>query len=137
MTVPKPFRIIGCGAGFAGDRIDPAVRIARSGQAHAIALECLAERTLVPGLRARRADPQAGYDPRLTRRLTPLLPVARAANCRVISNLGAANPGAAAAKIAGLASKLGCSGLKVPASSATMSCRFATRSPGIHPSAVN
>ena len=113
MSVPKPFRIIGCGAGFAGDRIDPAVRIARSGQAHAIALECLAERTLVPGLRARRANPQTGYDPRLTRRLTPLLPVARAANCRVISNLGAANPGAAAAKIAGLASKLGCSGLKV------------------------
>ena len=113
MTTSKPFRVVGCGAGFAGDRIDPAVLIAKSGQAHAIALECLAERTLVPGLRARRTDPEAGHDPRLVRRLTPLLPVARTANCRIISNLGAANPGSAATKIAGLAAKLGCGGLKV------------------------
>ena len=100
----KAFRIIGCGAGFAGDRIDPAVQIAASGKAHAIALECLAERTLVPGLRARKADPNAGHDPRLERRLKPLLPVARTNRCRIISNLGAANPAAAARKIAKLAS---------------------------------
>ena len=113
MTTSKPYRIIGCGAGFAGDRIDPAVLIAKSGAAHAIALECLAERTLVPGLRARRSDPKAGHDPRLVRRLTPLLPAARAGNCRIISNLGAANPGSAATRIAALASTLGCGGLKV------------------------
>ena len=50
-TMPStsdPFRIIACGAGFAGDRIDPAVALDRAGGVHAIALECLAERTLVP-----------------------------------------------------------------------------------------
>ena len=67
-------RTIGCGAGFAGDRIDPAVALAASGRADAIVLECLAERTLVPGLRSRAVDPTAGADPRLRRRLKPLLP---------------------------------------------------------------
>ncbi|HJQ57561.1 MAG TPA: acyclic terpene utilization AtuA family protein [Vineibacter sp.] len=115
MTSSPPSRVIGCGAGFAGDRIDPAVTMVASGQVHAIALECLAERTLVPGLRARRADPNAGHDPRLERRLRPLLPVARANGCRVISNLGAANPSAAAGKIAALGGTLGLSGLNVAA----------------------
>ena len=55
---------VGCGAGFAGDRVDPAVRMAASGEVDAIALECLAERTLLPALKARAADPRAGYDPR-------------------------------------------------------------------------
>ena len=45
----KPFAYsIGSGAGFAGDRVDPAVALARSGQVDGIGLECLAERTLVP-----------------------------------------------------------------------------------------
>ena len=107
------FRVIGCGAGFAGDRTEPAVALARSGEVNAIGLECLAERTLVPGLRARKLDPQAGADPRLRRRLLPLLPVAKAAHCQIISNLGAANPAAAARQIAHLASETGCAGLRV------------------------
>ncbi len=113
MTASSPHRIIACGAGFAGDRIDPAISLAASGTVHAIALECLAERTLVPGIRARRANPTAGHDPRLDRRLRPLLPVARANRCRIISNLGAANPAAATTKIASLAGKLGLSGMKI------------------------
>ena len=97
----KPFAYsVGAGAGFAGDRIDPAVALARSGQIDAIGLECLAERTLVPALRARAANPEAGADPRLRRRLTPLLPAARETGCRIISNLGAANPPAAGRAIA-------------------------------------
>ena len=68
---------LGSGAGFAGDRVDAAVRMVAAGEVDAIALECLAERTLVPAIRARRENPQAGFDPRLQRRLTPLLPVAR------------------------------------------------------------
>ncbi len=106
-------KTIACGAGFAGDRIDPAVALAGSGAADAVVLECLAERTLVPGLRARRTDPGAGSDPRLRRRLTPLLPVARDKGCRIISNLGAANPAAAARRAAALAGELGLSGLRV------------------------
>ena len=108
-------RVIGCGAGFAGDRTDPAVLLAASGMVDAIGLECLAERTLVPGLRSRKADPEAGADPRLKRRLTPLLPAAKANNCRIISNLGAANPRAAGRQIAQLASETGCSGLRIAA----------------------
>ncbi|MGH2949441.1 MAG: acyclic terpene utilization AtuA family protein, partial [Solirubrobacteraceae bacterium] len=89
-------RTIAAGAGFAGDRIEPAVALAGSGLVEDVVLECLAERTIVAGLRARRADPEAGHDPRLPRRLGALLPVAARAGCRVISNLGAANPAAAA-----------------------------------------
>jgi Acyclic terpene utilisation family protein AtuA len=103
----KAVRTIGCGAGFAGDRVDPAVAIAASGLADAVALECLAERTLVPSLRARQSDPAAGADPRLRRRLKPLLPAAGAHGCRVISNLGAANPASAARQIAALAGEIG------------------------------
>ncbi|MFM8623949.1 MAG: acyclic terpene utilization AtuA family protein [Betaproteobacteria bacterium] len=106
--------VVGAGAGFAGDRVDPAVTLARSG-VDAVVLECLAERTLVPAIRSRRENPQAGFDPRLVRRLTPLLPVARQHGCRIVSNLGAANPVAAAQRIAQLARDLGLPGLKVAA----------------------
>lgn len=106
-------RTIGCGAGFAGDRVDPAVALAASGRADAVVLECLAERTLVPGLRARAADSTAGADPRLRRRLRPLLPAAWANDCHIISNLGAANPASAARQIAALAQEVGCSGARV------------------------
>jgi hypothetical protein len=108
-------RTIGAGAGFAGDRIEPAVALAASGVVQTVVLECLAERTLVPALRARQADPEAGADPRLRRRLTPLLPVAHTMGCRIVSNLGAANPAAAGRAIATLAGELGCRGLRVAA----------------------
>ena len=106
---------VGAGAGFAGDRVDPAVRLAASGEVDAIALECLAERTLLPALKARAADPRAGYDPRLRRRLAPLLPVAHAQRCRIVSNLGQANPLAAGEAIARLAAEQGIRGLRVAA----------------------
>src|SRR4051812_18261198 len=105
---------IGAGAGFAGDRIEPAVQMARSGEVDAIALECLAERTLVTAIRAREGNPNAGYDSRLRRRFTPLLPHV-GAHCRVVTNLGAANPLAAAVATAQLARALGREDLRVAA----------------------
>ena len=108
-------RVVACGAGFAGDRTEPAVQLAGSGQVNAVGLECLAERTLVPGLRARQSNTEAGYDPRLNRRLRPLLGVAKENSCRVISNLGAANPAAAGRRIAQLAKEQELSGFKVAA----------------------
>lgn len=110
-----PVYRIGAGAGFAGDRVDPAVALAASGQVDAVALECLAERTLVPAIKARAENPRAGADPRLRRRLTPLLPVAAGTGCKIISNLGAANPREAGSSIAELAHSLGVSGLRVAA----------------------
>lgn len=112
---PKVVCSIGAGAGFAGDRIDPAVALAGSGQIDTVVLECLAERTLVPGIRARGENPQAGADPRLRRRLSPLLPVAVANHCRIVSNLGAANPRAAGQAISKLAGELNCPGVRVAA----------------------
>jgi hypothetical protein len=100
-------RTIAAGAGWAGDRIEPAVELARSGLADAIVLECLAERTIVAGLRARAADADAGYDRRLERRLRALLPAAAAHGCCVVSNLGSANPVAGARAAARLAHELG------------------------------
>jgi hypothetical protein len=111
----KPVYRIGSGAGFAGDRIDPVVALAASGQVDAVALECLAERTLVPAIKARADNPNAGFDTRLRRRLTPLLPAAAKTNCKIISNLGAANPVAAGQAIAELAKSLDVSGLRIAA----------------------
>ncbi len=111
----KPVCSIGAGAGFAGDRIDPAVALAASGLVDTVALECLAERTLVPAIKARADNPDAGFDPRLRRRLTPLLPAAAGTGCRIVSNLGAANPRAAGVAIARLARELGLAGKRVAA----------------------
>jgi hypothetical protein len=74
---------VGAGAGFAGDRTDQAVKLAASGKINALGLECLAERTIVPAIRARKANPEAGANPRLRRRLTPLLPPARQTGCKI------------------------------------------------------
>ena len=115
MNPQTPVYRIGSGAGFAGDRVDPAVALAASGKVDAVALDCLAERTLVPAIKARADHPEAGADPRLRRRLTPLLPAAASTGCKIISNLGAANPRAAGMAIAQLAKGLGVSGLKVAA----------------------
>ena len=105
---------IGSGAGFAGDRIEPAVDMARSGIVDAIALECLAERTLIAALRARQGSPEAGYDTRLRRRLSPLL-AHSGKHCRVLSNLGAANPAAAARAARNLAIEIGKPELRIAA----------------------
>ena len=40
---------IGSGAGFAGDRLEPAVILAERGELQYLGLECLAERTIALG----------------------------------------------------------------------------------------
>jgi hypothetical protein len=114
MTRAPTTFVIGSGAGFAGDRIEPAVNMARSGQVDAIALECLAERTLIAALRNRQANRESGYDPRLRRRLGPLL-AATGKRCKVLTNLGAANPAAAARAARKLAQEIGQPDLRIAA----------------------
>ena len=58
---------IGAGAGFAGDRIDPAVRLVEHGDLDHIVFECLGERTVAAGTLRRLTDP----DSALVRRLLP------------------------------------------------------------------
>jgi len=98
---------IGSGAGFAGDRLEPAVDLARRGDLHDLVLECLAERTIALGQQRRLADPDAGYDPLLVARFERLLPVAVERGVRVVSNMGAANPLAAGRVTRGLLDAMG------------------------------
>ena len=98
---------IGAGAGFAGDRIEPAVALAERGELAALALECLAERTIALGQRRRLADPGSGYDPRLLARLAPLLPITLRAGTRVLTNMGAADPVAAGRVVRTLLDEIG------------------------------
>ncbi|GEO42742.1 ABC transporter substrate-binding protein [Skermanella aerolata] len=98
---------IGCGAGFGGDRLEPAVRLLEDGALDYLVLECLAERTIGLGQKRRLHDPASGYDPLLERRMRPLLPLLKEKGTRIVTNMGSANPLAAGRKIARLAGELG------------------------------
>lgn len=96
---------IGCGAGFSGDRLEPAVILAAKGELDYLVLECLAERTIALAQKRKAADPTQGYDPLLERRIELLLPLLKKNKIRLITNLGAANPVAAADKIIEIAKR--------------------------------
>ena len=53
---------IGSGAGYSGDRIEPAVELAERGGLQYLGFECLAERTIALAQAERLRDP-AGRDP--------------------------------------------------------------------------
>lgn len=117
MTAKQPERRvrIGAGAGYSGDRIEPAVELAEHGQLDYLVFECLAERTIAIAQQARRTDPALGYDPLLDARMHAVLPVAAGKRVRIVSNMGAANPREAARRTARIAQSLGIAGLKVAA----------------------
>jgi hypothetical protein len=94
---------IGCGAGFSGDRIEPAVILAEKAALDYLVLECLAERTIALAQKRKMMDATKGYDPLLEKRITTLLPHLAKNNTRLITNMGAANPVEAAKKIIGIA----------------------------------
>jgi hypothetical protein len=106
---------IGCGAGYAGDRVEPAVELAARGRLDYLVFECLAERTLALAQRDRARDPALGYDARLVERLRAVLPSCLAQGVTVITNMGAANPAAAAAVAAGVVRELGGRGVTIAA----------------------
>lgn len=108
----RPYRI-GAGAGYAGDRIDPAVDLAERGQLDALVFECLAERTIALAQLRRCADPEQGYDPLLAARLRAVLPACVAQGTTVITNMGAANPQAAGQAALAVARELGLPRLRV------------------------
>jgi hypothetical protein len=100
---------IGCGAGFSGDRLEPAIVLAEKGELDYLVLECLAERTIALAQKRKLQDPAKGYDPLLERRIESLLPLLVQNNIRLITNMGAANSIAGAMKIVETAQKLGLS----------------------------
>jgi hypothetical protein len=104
---------IGCGAGFSGDRIEPAVELAQKGALDYLVFECLAERTIALAQQSKARDPQSGYDPLLVPRFEAVLPACHARGTRILTNMGAANPVAAAAIVKDLAKRLSFRGLTI------------------------
>lgn len=106
---------IGAGAGYSGDRIEPAAELAERGELDYLIFECLAERTIAIGQQARLADPTKGYDPLLAERMHAVLKTCADKGVRIITNMGAANPAAAAQRVREIARTLGLAHLKVAA----------------------
>jgi hypothetical protein len=106
---------VGSGAGYSGDRIEPAVELAEKGDIQYLVFECLGERTVALAQQARMKDPESGYDPLLEERMRAVLPVCAAKGIKIVTNMGAANPAAAARKTAEIAGSLGLSSLKIAA----------------------
>ncbi|MFL5421137.1 MAG: acyclic terpene utilization AtuA family protein [Myxococcales bacterium] len=106
MIEVEPVRI-GAGAGFSGDRLEPAVILAERGRIQFLVLECLAERTIALAQLRRRQDPDGGTDPLLDRRMALLLPVIHRNGVRIVTNMGAANPLAGARRVVEIAGSLG------------------------------
>jgi hypothetical protein len=105
---------IGSGAGYSGDRIEPAVELAEKGGIDYLVFECLGERTVALAQQARMKNPDTGFDPLLEERMRAVLPVCAGKGIKIVTNMGAANPEAAARKSAEIARSLGLS-LKVAA----------------------
>jgi len=95
MTTQNLLRI-GAGASFADDRIAPAQDLAERGELDYLVFECLAERTIARENLTRQKDPEKGYTPRLLDRIGAVLPACLRNDVRIVSNMGAANPRAAA-----------------------------------------
>ena len=106
---------IGSGAGFAGDRLTPALEIMEKGRLDYITFECLAERTIAIAQEEKIFHPERGYDSLLEYRMEKVLPLAYAKKIKVITNMGAANPVGAAKKAAEIAQRQGLHGLRIAA----------------------
>jgi hypothetical protein len=104
---------LGCGAGFSSDRLGPAIDLAQRGALDYLVFECIGERTMAFGHRDRMLDPKRGYNPQLRARMRGVLGHCRANGTRIVTNMGVANPRAAALLTIEIARDLGLHGLKV------------------------
>ncbi len=106
---------IGSGAGYADDRLEPALDVMTYGDVDYIVFECLAERTIAIAQQRKMQQPNEGYDSLLEYRMAKVLPLCVDKKVKIISNMGAANPQAAAEKIKQIAEQQGLKGLKIAA----------------------
>jgi hypothetical protein len=104
---------IGSGAGYSGDRIEPAIELAEKGGVQYLVFECLAERSIALAQQAKLKDSSKGYDPLLAERMEAVLRTCHEKGIRIITNMGAANPESGAAKVAEIALAQGVKGLKI------------------------
>ena len=104
---------IGSGAGYAGDRLEPSLELIEKGNLDYISYECLAERTIAIGQQAKLKDPAKGYNGLLEHRMEKALPLCWKHKVKLITNMGSANPQAAAQKCVEIARKHGLTGMKI------------------------
>ncbi len=108
---------IGCGAGFANDRVEPAVELLEKGNLDYIMFECLGERTVAWAMQRKKHNPDKGYDEQLEFRMGRMLDAYKrsGAKTKLISNMGAANPLSAARVIEKMARDRGLGHLRIAA----------------------
>ncbi len=106
---------IGSGAGYSDDRLQPALDIIQHGEVDYIVFECLAERTIAIAQQRKMQNPQEGYDSLLEYRMEQVLPLCAEKGVKIITNMGAANPEAAAKLIKQIAQKHDLHNLKIAA----------------------
>jgi len=112
MIIMRTIRI-GSGAGYAGDRIEPSLELIEKGNLDYISYECLAERTIAIGQQAKLKDPKKGYNGLLEARMEKALPLCYEHKVKLITNMGSANPVAAAEKCVEIAKKHNLTGMKI------------------------
>lgn len=104
---------IGSGAGYGGDRLEPALEVMEKGNIDYIIFECLAERTIAIAQEQKLKNPDKGYNSLLEYRMDKVLPLCAEKGIKVITNMGAANPTAAVKVIKEMAKSKGIKGLKI------------------------
>ncbi len=98
---------IGSGAGYGGDRIEPAIELIKRGDLDYIIFECLAERTISLAQKAKQKNPELGYNDLFEYRFDKILDALKNHKVKVITNMGAANPESAAKLCAVMATEKG------------------------------
>lgn len=106
---------IGSGAGYSDDRLQPALDIIQHGEVDYIVFECLAERTIAIAQQRKMNNPKQGYDSLLEYRMEQVLPLCVKNKVKIVTNMGAANPEAAAEMIKNIAQNQGLHNLKIAA----------------------
>jgi hypothetical protein len=106
---------IGAGAGFARDRIEPAVELVERGGIGYLVFECLAERTIATDQLEKMRNPEKGYNSGLEARMRAVLARCREKGVKIITNMGSANPRAAARRVSEIARELGLGGVRIAA----------------------
>ena len=100
---------IGAGQAFYGDRLKPAIEMARNGQVDYLCFDCLAELTLAILQKDRQKNPAMGFTRDVLPMMTALLPICLPQGVKLITNAGGINPEGAASAIAKIALDLGLS----------------------------
>lgn len=91
---------IGSGAGYGGDRIEPAIDLMENGNLDYMIFECLAERTIALANLQKSKNDNLGYNHLLEYRFERILDEYKKGNrIKIVTNMGAANPYSAGKKV--------------------------------------